>query len=81
MFSFDSESPAEKVELNFLHYKVDGWWDFPKQREQKIIEAKYVFFGPTNPQPPTKRGYKFDDDEGIENLQGTEGKIMVDLCC
>ena len=63
VFSNDSDSNVQQVEMDFLHYKFDGWWDFPKQHEQKIVETKYIFYGPTKPKPPTKLGYKFEDDD------------------
>lgn len=49
-----------------VHFKFDIFWDFPEKEETKIIEAKYIFYGPTMPKPPTKKGFVFEDQNQQE---------------
>ena len=48
---------------SFLHYKHDGFWDFPKTLNVKITDAKFVFYGPSTPLPPKKHRFVFEEDE------------------
>ena len=43
------DSEATSVEINFLQYVSDAYWDFPKNEDVKIVELKFVFYGPANP--------------------------------
>ena len=61
VFSDDPESPTQ-VEINFLEYKSEGYWDFPKTKEILLLESKFVFYGPLKPNVPTKQGYRIPDD-------------------
>ena len=61
VFANDSDDPAEKVEIDFLRYSC-GYWDFSKKRNVKIIDCKYVFYGPCRPSHTCRAGYKFEDD-------------------
>ena len=46
-----------------MHRKSDGFWDWPKERDEKRVLAKYIFFGPVTPDLPTRKGFKFPDEE------------------
>ena len=61
MFSDDPESDVTAVDFSFKHRKLDGFWDWPKLRDEKRVEAKLIFYGPYVPEPPSKKGFKFPD--------------------
>ena len=65
VFCEDEDEPASSAEFNFLHYSC-GYWDFPKKPDKKIVEVKYVFFGPCVPVETTKKGYKFAEDQDAQ---------------
>ena len=46
-----------------MHRTHDRFWDWPKVKDEQRISAKFIFFGPYIPEPPTKNGFKFPDDE------------------
>ena len=46
MFSDDADTPATSVEISFVKYKYVGFWDFPETPNVKIIDTKFVFYGP-----------------------------------
>ena len=46
MFAHDKEKPVDQVEIRFLRYKCSGEWEYPIKEDIKIVDAKYVFFGP-----------------------------------
>ena len=48
VFANDSDAPADTVEIDFLRYSC-GYWDFPPKKDVKIIDSKYVFYGPCKP--------------------------------
>ena len=51
------------VELEFLEYKSNGIWDYPKKHDKEIIQAKYLFYGPVVPSKIVHgKGYKFQED-------------------
>ena len=51
MFSDDPESDVTAVDFSFMHRKLDGFWDWPKLRDEK----------PYVPEPLSKKGFKFPD--------------------
>ena len=51
----------KKVEIEFLCCKYGGFWNFPKWPDMKIMQLKYIFYGPVLPAKITKLG----DDEII----------------
>ena len=63
MFSHDHDSKVEEVDFSFLHPKHDRFWDWPQATDEKRVAAKYIFYGPCMPNPPTKKGFKFPDEE------------------
>ena len=48
VFSEEPEAPVTRAEFSFLPYTC-GFWDFPKKRDQKVIDAKFVLCGPCVP--------------------------------
>ena len=40
VFADDPDEPAKSVEIDFLHYKFNGFWDYPKGGDVKI-DAKF----------------------------------------
>ena len=62
-FSHDSDTNVEEVDMMFMHRKYDGHWDWPKKRDEKRIKSKFVIYGPCLPEPPSKKGFRFPDDE------------------
>ena len=60
MFSDDADAPATSVENSVLQYKHDGFCDFPKIPDVKIIDTKFVFYGASTPLAPTKHGFVFE---------------------
>ena len=63
MFSDDPESNVNEVDVTFLTRKLDGFWDWPKLKDEKRVSAKFILFGPITPEPPTKNGFKFPDQQ------------------
>ena len=49
MVSEDVEMAVKEVEIEFLRYIFDGFWNFPKRPDKKITDVKYVFYGPVLP--------------------------------
>ena len=49
MFSDENDSPATKVEINFLDYVSGGCWGFPKKVNEKLVDINFVFIGPVTP--------------------------------
>lgn len=76
MFSEDHDSNVEEVDITFMHRKFDGYWDWPRERDEKRVLAKYIFFGPVTPEPPNKKGFKFPDQE-VEKLYRLFKKEML----
>ena len=62
VFAPDPEENVESVEMKFLHYRLSGFWDFPKQPDIEIVDAKYLFLGPCTPAIVVGKGFKFDED-------------------
>ena len=63
-FSFDTDDDVEDVELTFLRYRGDGYFDFPKKPDVEIVNSKYLFRGPCKPNNVVKgKGFTFGDDE------------------
>ena len=59
----------EKVIVDFLHYKCDEIWDYPRLKNEDVwkglhIDKQFVFFGPCTPSYHTApcKGYKFSED-------------------
>ena len=63
VFSDDADTPATSVEISFVKYKYVGFWDFPETPNVKIIDTKFVFYGPQTPLALTKHGFIFEEDE------------------
>ena len=63
VFADDKDSPASSAEMAFLHYKFNDLWDYPKEGEVKLVEAKYVFLGPVTPVDTLRDGFKFAKGE------------------
>ena len=62
MFSEDPEAPITRAEFNFLRYAC-GFWDFPKNCDQKVIDAKFVLCGSCVPMVTSRKGYQFKEDQ------------------
>ena len=57
---------VKEVEIEFLCCKYDGFWNIPKSRDMKIVEVKYIFYGPVLPAAITKSMFKIsEDDEAV----------------
>ena len=55
-----------EVEIEFLCCKYGGFWDFPKWPDVKIMEVKYIFYGPVLPATITETQFEIsEDDEAI----------------
>ena len=66
LFSDDADTAVKEVEIEFLCYKFSGFWDFSKRPDKKIIEVKYIFYGPVLSASVTKSGFKIsEDDEAV----------------
>ena len=63
MFSNDNDSPTTQVEINVLHYVSDGYWEFQKKVDEKLVDIKFVFIGPVTPKSITKWGYTFQEEQ------------------
>ena len=63
VFSFDVDSDASSVEMDFLHYTTNGYWEFPKEIDTQTIDVNYVFYGPTKPTTTSRKGYQFGKDD------------------
>ena len=69
MFADDRESDVKTVEFEFMHAKIDGFWDWPKCTDRAIVESKYVFYGPCQPSPPViGKGFRFPEEEDAKKL-------------
>ena len=68
VFAEDADSVADEVEIDFLQYVGNQYWDFPKRKNKEIIKAKFLFFGPCVPSETSKKGYKFDKDEEAKSF-------------
>ena len=68
MFAKDKDQQADSVEIKFLRYKCSGEWEYPKNDDIKIIDAKYVFFGPVTPTLTKKNVYSFEEDNEASRL-------------
>ena len=55
VFSDDVDTIANRVEMKFFHFMC-SCLEFPKIKDTKIVDAKYVFMGPCTPFDITKRG-------------------------
>ena len=62
MFAHDKEKPVDQVEIKFLRYKCSGEWEYPIKEDIKIVDSKYVFFGPVTPTFPRRDVYSFAED-------------------
>ena len=47
--------------MEFLHYSC-GYGEFPN-KDINIVDAKYIFYGPSTPCEKTKQGYPFKEDD------------------
>ena len=54
-------------EFKHLEYSC-GFWKFPRNDKIRIIETKYIFYGPCTPQATTKNEYRFEDDEETQKM-------------
>ena len=54
---------VKEVEMIFMHPKPDGFWDWPNKNDQTMIQSRFIFLGPCIPTAPTKRGFRFSEDE------------------
>lgn len=71
MFSDDPDSLVNEVDFSFMHPKrQNDLWDFPKKADEKRVQSKFIFFGPTIPSAPTKQGFRFpEEDEAREQYK------------
>ena len=57
---------VKEVEIEFLCCKYDGFWNIPKSQDMKIVEVKYIFYGPVLPAAITKSMFGIsEDDEAV----------------
>ena len=63
VYSDDVDTQATKVEMDFLHYTSDGYWDFPKEGDIQLIDTQYIFYGLTTPTSKSRKGYLFGQDD------------------
>ena len=68
VFAKDKDEPFDSVEMKFLRYKCSGEWEYPKTDDIKMIDAKYVFFGPVTPTFTRKSVYSFAEDNEASRL-------------
>ena len=72
---------ADTVEMNFLRYRDDGFWDFPKMQDVEIVDVKYLFLGPFQPlQIVSGKGYKFEEDSAAHSRFSTIRKHDFNGC-
>ena len=67
MFSDDVDTLATSSEFELLQYGC-GFWKLPRITKIRIIETKYIFYGPCTPQATTKNEYRFEDDEETQKM-------------
>ena len=67
MLNENPEASVTRAEFSFLQYTC-GFWDFPKKRDQKVIDAKFVFCGPCVPMVTRRKGYQFEKDQIAINI-------------
>ena len=71
-FAQNPDDNADTVEMNFLRYRGDGFWDFPKMQDVEIVDVKYLFLGPCQPlQMVSGKGYKFEEDSAAHSRFST----------
>ena len=63
MFSQDPESNVDEVDFSFMQPKPDNFWDWPKKKDEKRVNSKFIFYGPCMPEAPTKNGFHFADED------------------
>ena len=63
MFSDDQDSLVNEIDISFMHPKQDNLWDWPKKADEKRVRSAFVFYGPTLPDAPTKKGFRFPDED------------------
>ena len=68
MFSEDRESKVDELEITFLHPQISPFWDWPKNQDVKLVQSRFIFFGPCMPAGPTKKGFTFADEEEVMKL-------------
>ena len=59
---------VESVEMEFLHYKYNGYWDYPKGGDAQSVLRKFVFLGPVVPSGTERQGFIFKEDEKAMKL-------------
>lgn len=64
----DADEDAESVEIDFLEYRNDGYWDFPTKRKVMTINVKFLFLGPCRPESCSTKGYSFSEDKDSLSL-------------
>ena len=71
VFADDPDDDVKEVEFSFLHPKLDGFWDWPKNNDDAQVSAQHVFFGPCQPCPPRPgKGFRFlEEDEAKNNIE------------
>ena len=62
VFSDDVDTIANRVEMKFFHFMC-SCLEFPKIKDTKIVDAKYVFMGPCTPFDITKKRCKFKEND------------------
>ena len=67
MFSFDPDSPVDEVEFRFLHPKMGGYSDWPRNEPSQKISAKFIFHGPCMPDL-NRKGFIIEDEERVKIL-------------
>ena len=45
-----------------------GFWDFPKKRDQKVIDVKFILCGPCVTMETSRKGYQFKEDQVAINI-------------
>ena len=67
-FANDVDEPVESVEMDFLHYKCNDYWDYPKGSDIQSVQRKFIFLGPVVPSGTSKQGLRFNEDKDAVQL-------------
>ena len=63
VFSEDAHMAVKEVDIKFLRCKYGGFVDFPKWPNKKIMEVKYILYGPVLPSTVTKSQFEISEDD------------------
>ena len=75
MWAEDVDDDADQVEVDFLEYRNNGYWDFPITKKKLNVQVKFIIAGPVTPSETSTKGYKFKEDEETKVLYNRVKKL------